>query len=327
MNIFKKSNLIFISIFIILSLFLLKNIYEKKESMLQIQKQVDKHQVGTSNTTEYPLTVIDETGTAVTVSKEPRRLISTAPSNTEILFALGLGEKVVGITNYCNFPEESKNIEKIGEISPLNYEKIISLNPDLVLAYGGFQLKDIPRLRELGITAIVLEPLNLKDTFKSIKMIATACGIPDKGSLLVNNLTKKVDKIKSKVSSIPISSHPKIFIGGTSETIYTPGAGTLFNELISMAGGQNIAAGLSFWKKINPEFVAKAEPDIIIVPIGVMNQEEESKIKEIISKRAGWSNIPAIKNQKIFIVDEDLFYRAVPRLVEGLELLFKIFHE
>jgi iron complex transport system substrate-binding protein len=94
-----------------------------------------------------------------------------------------------------------------------------------------------------------------------------------------------------------------------------------------MAGGQNIAAGLSFWKKINPEFVAKAEPDIIIVPIGVMNQEEESKIKEIISKRAGWSNIPAIKNQKIFIVDEDLFYRAVPRLVEGLELLFKIFHE
>ncbi len=117
MNIFKKSNLIFISIFIILSLFLLKNIYEKKESMLQIQKQVDKHQVGTSNTTEYPLTVIDETGTAVTVSKEPQRLISTAPSNTEILFALGLGEKVVGITNYCNFPEESKNIEKIGEIS------------------------------------------------------------------------------------------------------------------------------------------------------------------------------------------------------------------
>ena len=122
---------------------------------------------GVSNAAEYPLTVIDETGTAVTLSKEPQRFISTAPSNTEILFALGLGEKVVGVTNYCNYPEAAKHVEKIGEISPLNYEKIISLKPDLVLAYGGFQLKDIPRLRELGIIAIVLEPLNLKDTFKS----------------------------------------------------------------------------------------------------------------------------------------------------------------
>ena len=282
---------------------------------------------GVSNAAEYPLTVIDETGTAVTLSKEPQRFISTAPSNTEILFALGLGEKVVGVTNYCNYPEAAKHVEKIGEISPLNYEKIISLKPDLVLAYGGFQLKDIPRLRELGIIAIVLEPLNLKDTFKSIKMIATACGISDKGSILVDNLTKRVDYIKSKVSNIPISSQPKVFIGGTSETIFTPGAGTLFNELITMAGGQNIAASLSFWKKISPEFVAEAEPDIIIIPIGVMNQEESSKIKEIVSKRNGWSNIPAIKNKKIYIVNEDLFYRAVPRMVDGLELLYKIFHE
>ena len=117
MNIFKKFILMTPFLFITLNLFLL---------------------IGLSNVVNYPVTVIDETGTAVTISKEPQRLISTAPSNTEILFALGLGEKVVGITNYCNFPEESKNIEKIGEISPLNYEKIISLNPDLVLAYGGF---------------------------------------------------------------------------------------------------------------------------------------------------------------------------------------------
>jgi iron complex transport system substrate-binding protein len=169
--------------------------------------------------------------------------------------------------------------------------------------------------------------LTLEDTFKSVEMIANVCGIPDKGSLLVDNLIQRVNIIKSKVSKIPISDRPKIFVGGTFETIFTPGAGTLFNELITLAGGQNIAAGLSFWKQISPEFVAQAEPDIIIIPVGAMNQGEESKIKSNIFQRSGWSNIPAIKSQKIFIVNEDLFYRAVPRLVDGLELLYGIFYE
>jgi iron complex transport system substrate-binding protein len=169
--------------------------------------------------------------------------------------------------------------------------------------------------------------LTLEDTFKSVKMIANVCGISNKGTLLVDNLTQRVDLVKSKVLKIPISAHPKVFVGSTSETIFTPGAGTLFHELVISAGGQNIAAGLSFWKKISPEFVAQAEPDIIIVPVGVMNQGEESKIKSDISQHSGWSNIPAIKNQKIFIVNEDLFYRAVPRLVDGLELLYGIFYE
>ena len=306
MNIFKKYILIFTFLFFTLNLFLL---------------------MGTSNTVNYPLTVFDDTGTAVTIPQEPQRIISTAPSNTEILFALGLGEKVVGITNYCNFPEETKNIEKIGEMTPLNLEKIISLNPDLILAYPGLQLKEILRLRELDLNVIGLDPLTLEDTFKSVKMIANICGISKNGSLLVDKLTQRVNIIKSKVRNIPISARPKIFVGGDLETIFTPGAGTLFHELITFAGGQNIAADLSFWKKVSPEFVAQAEPDIFIVPIGVMNQGEESKIKRDLSQHPGWSNIPAIKNQKIFIVNEDLFYRAVPRLVDGLELLYGIFYE
>ncbi|HER24542.1 MAG TPA: cobalamin-binding protein [Candidatus Atribacteria bacterium] len=283
--------------------------------------------MGSSATINYPITIIDDTGTEVTIPREPQRIISTAPSNTEILFDLGLQEKIVGITNYCNFPEETKNIEKIGEISPLNFEKIISLNPDLILAYAGFQLKEIPRLRELGLTTIVLEPLTLEDTFNSIKMIARVCGISEKGSSLVDHLSQRVHIIQSKVSTIPFSDRPKIFVGSTSETIFTPGAGTLFHELITLAGGQNIASDLAFWKQVNPEYVAQAEPDIIIIPVGVMNQGDESKIKNNISQRSGWSNIPAIKKQKIFVVNEDLFYRAVPRLVEGLELLYRIFYE
>jgi len=305
MNIFKKSILVFTLLFI-LSFFSLFSL---------------------ANSIGYPLKVIDDTGTVVTITQEPQRLISTAPSNTEILFALGLGDKVVGITNYANYPEEARKIEKIGEISPLNLEKIASLKPDLILAYPGLQLKEIPQLRELGLNVLGIEPLTIKETLKSIKMIANVCGISEKGKALVEDLSQRADKIKSEVSKITIPDRPKVFVGGTYETIYTPGEGTLFNELITLAGGENIASSLPGWVKISPEFVAEAEPDIIIIPVGVMNPGEESKIKEDISQRPGWSNIPAIKTQSIFIVNEDLFYRAGPRLIDGLELLYEIFYK
>jgi len=306
MRIFKKSILVFTFLFLILS------------SLLSFSF---------AEATNYPLTIIDDTGTAVTIPQEPQRIISAAPENTEILFALGLGEKVVGVTDYSNYPEEATKAEKIGEMSPLNLEKITSLKPDLIFAYAGFQLKEIPRLRELGFNVLVIEPLTIKETFKSIKMIATVCGISEKGDALVENLIQRIDKIKTKVTNLELSKRPKIFIGGIYETIWTPGEGTLFNELISLAGGQNIASNLPGWVKISPEFVAQTEPDIIIIPIGAMNPGEESKIKENISQRPGWSNIPAIKTQSIFIVNEDLFYRAGPRLVDGLELLYEIFHK
>ena len=305
MNIFKKSILISTFLFFILNLFLL---------------------IGLSNTVDYPLTVIDVTGTAVTIPQEPQRIISIAPSNTEILFALGLEDKIVGITNYCNFPEETKNIEKIGETFPLNLEKIVSLKPDLILAYAG-QLNEIPRLRELGLKVIVIEPLNLQETLKSIQMVATVGGIPEKGNILVKNLSQRVDQIKTEVSNLEITKKPKVFIGGIYETIWTPGEGTLFNELISLAGGTNIAAGFSGWTKISLEFIVKEDPDIIIIPIGAMNPGDELKIKENIYQRPGWSNLSAVKTQKIFIVNEDLFFRPGPRLVDGLERLYKIFYE
>jgi iron complex transport system substrate-binding protein len=305
MNIFKKSILISTFLFFILNLSLL---------------------LVSSNAVNYPLTIIDITETAVTIPQEPQRIISIAPSNTEILFALGLEDKIVGITNYCNFPEETKNIEKIGETFPLNLEKIVSLKPDLILAYAG-QLNEIPRLRELGLNTIVIEPLNLQETLKSIQMVATVGGIPEKGNILVENLSQRIDQIKTEVSNLEITKKPKVFIGGIYETIWTPGEGTLFNELISLAGGINMAAGFSGWTKISPEFIVKEDPDIIIIPIGAMNPGDELKIKENIYQRPGWSNLSAIKNQKIFIVNEDLFFRPGPRLVDGLERLYKIFYE
>jgi iron complex transport system substrate-binding protein len=194
----------------------------------------------------------------------------------------------------------------------------------LILSYGGFQSKDIPRLRELGLNVLVIQSETLQEMIQGIKLIAQACGIPEKGEELISKIQERIDRISFQVMTSS-RQKPKIFVGSTFDTIYSPGKETLFHELITLAGGENIVGHLQGWAKISPELVAEKEPDIIIVPSGIMNPEEISKIKQDIINHPGWSNIPAIKNNRIYAVNEDLFYRAGPRLVDGLELLYEIF--
>jgi len=273
----------------------------------------------------YPITITDDRGTQINLTDKPKRIVSAAPSNTEIIFALDLEEQLVGRTEFCNYPPEAKNIESIGKMSPLNLEKIISLEPDLILSYGGFQLKDIPRLRELGFNVLVIQSESLQEMIEGIKLIATACGIPERGQQFVSQLKNRINKVTSHIDALPVSQQPKVFVGSNFDTIYSPGKGTLFHELIKLAGGKNIIEHLNGWVKINPELIAQSEPDIILIPTGIMNPEEINKIKQDIINHPGWSHIPAVKNNQIYAVNEDLFYRAGPRLVDGLELLYEIF--
>ncbi len=273
----------------------------------------------------FPITLIDDSGTEVTLTESPQRIISAAPSNTEIIFTLGLEDKLVGRSEFCNYPEEAENIESIGKMSPLNLEKIASLEPDLILSYGGFQAKDIPRLRELGFKVLVIQSESLQEMIHGVQLIATSCGIPIEGKQLISYMQERINRITSRVEILPTHQQPKVFVGSNFDTIYSPGRETLFHELITLAGGHNIVGHRQGWVKINPELVAQADPDIILIPSGIMNPEEITKIKNDIINHPGWSYVPAIKNNQIFAVNEDLFYRAGPRLVDGLELLYEIF--
>ena len=129
----------------------------------------------------YPITLIDDLGLEVTLTKKPERIVSAAPSNTEIIFALGLEERLVGRSDFCNYPPDAERIESIGVMTPLNLEKIISLEPDLILAYGGFGTKDIPKLRELGFKVLVIEAFSLEEMLHSIEFIANSNEHTEKG--------------------------------------------------------------------------------------------------------------------------------------------------
>lgn len=288
---------------------------------------VPKTAFANSQKNSYPITLIDDLGSEVVITQRPERIVSAAPSNTEIIFALGLEDKLIGRSDFCNYPPAAMNIESIGVMTPLNLEKIVAMSPDLVLAYGGFGTKDIPRLRELGIKVLVIEAESIDEMLDSIEFIATACGIREKGRELVSELKQRIKNITDMIETNSFVKHPKVFTGSGFETIWSPGQGTIFHELISLAGGDNITGNQQGWVPISPELVVQAQPDIIIIPSGSMNPEEITKMKNDIVNRPGWSRLPAVRNDQIFIVNEDLLYREGPRLIEGLELLYEIFQK
>ena len=280
---------------------------------------------GNPQDNSFPITLVDVLNTEVTLLKKPERIISITPHATEIIFALGLEDRLVGRSEFCNYPPEVEKIENIGLMSPLNLEKIISLKPDLILAYGGYQAKEIPRLRELGLKVIVTEPASLSEALAVMELIAAVCGVPERGKELTSDLQERINLITTQSAAMAETERLKIFTGSSDETIWSPGKGTIFHELITLAGGQNIVGNLEGWVPISAELVAQAEPDIIIISSGIMSPQETDKMKNDVINHPGWSQIPAVKNNHIFTVNEDLFYREGPRLVEGLELLYEIF--
>lgn len=283
-----------------------------------------------AGTTTYPLSVVDDSNTLVVIKSEPQRIVSTAPANTEILFYLGFGDKVVGVTDYADYPPQVKSLARIGQMTPLNKEKITLLNPDIVFATGGFQTKDVESLRKLGMTVVVIDPKNFDGIFKDMVLISAVVGNIDTGKQKVKELDDRLLRIAKSAYNIPIDKRPRVLVGGQYKTIWAPGAGSFLNEVISLAGGRNITGmliGPGGWLPINPEFVVMNDPDIIIIPEGkgMGTKEARNKVISYISHRPGWGNIKAVKNKRIYFVNENILYRPGPRLVKAVELLNEYF--
>jgi len=265
------------------------------------------------------LVIKDSEGTEVTIGKKPERIISLAPSNTEILYALGLGDKIVGVTNYDDYPEEVKSKEKIGDLS-VNIEKVVSLQPDLILA-NSLNGDAVEKLRNLGMTVLVTNASSIQDVYTVIEMIGKATGASEQAANLIASMKKDVEEIKQLVKDIPQDKKPKVYVEINNE-LFTTGKGTFMHEIIELAGGVNIAADLEGWKQLSEEEIILRNPDIILNTYGYMNYNVAQSIKD----RAKWQNINAIKNNKVFDVDSNKMSRPGPRVTEGLKEVAKILH-
>ncbi len=263
----------------------------------------------------YPLDLEDQAANKITLEKEPKRIVSLMPSNTEILFALGAGEQVVGVTDEDNYPEQAGKLPKVGSFK-VNVEKIVSLKPDLVVANSGNEKEVLNQLRNMGIPVLVTDSQTIKEVYETIQLISLATNRAREADILVANMEKKARTIYGKVVNVPENKKAKVWFE-LDPNLFTVGGDTFMNELIERAGGKNVAEGLKGWPKVSPEQVVKWNPDVIFTTYGGVEE---------IKKREGWQSLAAVKENRVYALDPGLLNRPGPRIYQGIEQMAKILY-
>ncbi|WP_448517481.1 ABC transporter substrate-binding protein [Pseudothermotoga sp.] len=275
----------------------------------------------------YPITVVDDAGRTVTIAQRPERVICAAPSTTKFLQYLGLEDKIIAVTNWDDF-----EAERIGDLFPINLEKIVSLNPDLIFAFGGFQLPEVVKLEQHGLTTVVLNANSVQQILNDLVLVGTIMGVPEKAKKLANQLQEHYLNIAKKAYNVPLDRRVKVAYlmdipGPDVREVWTCGQGSYLNDLIVLAGGANIAAlftGPNGFLPISLEYIVSQNPDVLIVTSYVPNSEEQ--IKEKISNHPILKSLKAVKNKRIYVYDNYLLSLPVPQLVEYIEKFYNDFY-
>jgi len=263
----------------------------------------------------------DEVGREVTFSFPPERIVSLAPNITEILFSLGLDEEIVGVSIHCNFPEKAKNKVRVGSYISLDFEKITSLRPDLIIATGAGNTRDmVDRLGKLGFQTYVIYPKDFDDILQSIAHIGQVVNREKEARMILEGMRKRSQKVIELTKGLP---RPKVFIQIGDAPVVTVGQGSFADDLIRLAGGENIAGKE---KEVYPRFgmeeILKRSPEVIV--ISSMNPKGD--YQKILQEWNRWKTLPAVKNGRIHLIDSDLLDRPSPRIIDGLEGLARVLH-
>jgi iron complex transport system substrate-binding protein len=272
----------------------------------------------------FPMSLTDGLGRKVDLAQAPQRIVSLAPSNTEILFAVGAGDQVVGRDQFSDFPEAAKKATDIGStFQDLNTELIVSLKPDLVLAAEINPPEQVKTLEALGLTVYYLKnPHTLEELYQKLQIVAQMTGHDPDAAALIEALKQRVAAVDEKLASI--NSRPSVFyeLDSTDPAKpYTSGKDTFITLLIERAGGHNIAAELDSYPQMSLEQIVAADPNFIVLGDSMWGVTPEA-----VAERPGWKALSAVKNGMVVPFDDNLVSRPGPRLVDGLEELAKLLH-
>lgn len=275
--------------------------------------------VGRTMFSEESVVIVDDYGRQIKLTGTPDRIVSIAPTPTEILFAIGAGGALVGVDDYSDYPPEAANITKIGNALELNVEAIIALKPDLVVT-SDFVPPALDAIEAKGIPYMVLAVRTLEAAVKDIRLMGAVTGHLEEAEQLASSLEARIQAVTSKTQDANLV-RPKVYL--EYYPYFTYGPGSYGDDLIRKAGGINIAANASSeYPMVSPEFVLAANPDVIVYTVGPMTSTQPSDF----ASRPGWENITAVRTGAIYSMDDNLVSRYGPRVVDGLEQLAAILH-
>lgn len=267
-------------------------------------------------TEAFPVTVTDATGEEITIEETPESIVSLVPSNTEIVYELGLGDKVVGVTTNDNYPIEVLDVEKVGDMT-IDVEKIISLNPDLVLAHeSALSMSEdaFNQLENAGINVFVVDNAeNFEQTYETIETIGEITGTKKEAEEIVSNMQEDFEALQEKASTIPENERKSVWIEVSSAPeLYVAGQDTMINEMLEIVGAENVVTE-SGWLMYSEEQAVLMNPDVILTTYGSF---VPTAVDDVLARPA-WKTVPAVQNNEVYNVNNDTTTRQGPRLVEG----------
>jgi len=268
------------------------------------------------DTSEFPLKISDDSFTEVTFTVPPTRIVSLAPANTEIVYALGMFSHIVGVTTYDDYPAAVKDVAKVGDFTTPNLEAIAAARPDVILVTGGVQADVKAKLAAIGAKVVVIDPQDLEGVYREIDLVGRILGVRAESTKVVSKMRDDLSLIRAKVSAEPTVT---AFIEIGWNPLYTAGRGTLLNDLLTQAGGVNVVQEKGY-VGYSVEQLVKDQPAVYL---GTLSSIGTSTV---LAQRPGYSALKAIKSGQVFQLSDNLVSRPGPRVVEGVLEIAKALH-
>ncbi len=269
------------------------------------------------------VSLTDMSGSSVVIKDNVERIVVLQPSDCEILFSLGLGDKIVGRGEYCNYPEEVLNIPAVSSGLETNIEQIIALNPNLVVMTMMSQSVEIKnQLDAVGIPVVVTNASSIAQVYEAVLLLGKATSTDEKAKEIVDDMKSNFESLSIKAKEINIEESIYFEVSPLQYGLWSTGKATFMDEIANICGLKNVFDDIEGWKEVSQEQIIERNPDNIVT-ISMYFGEGPTPVEEIVSREA-WDNISAVKNNKVFLINGDLLSHPSPRLVEGATELFNL---
>jgi iron complex transport system substrate-binding protein len=265
----------------------------------------------------------DAQGVVVTVEGRPERIVSAAPTMTEILFALGVGERVVAVTDHCNYPPEASALDRIGGWWTPSTERVLAAQPDLVISSRGNPPDFINAVRSADIPVFTTDPQTLDDIFAAIRHIGVLIGESEAGEELVTQMKARLEAVAAQIEDVPAQARPTVFMVLQVVPLWTAGAGTFQDDAMRAAGGRNIAADVEGFGAHGIESLLAKDPDLLL--LSTMDDDPE-RMKREVRATSGLRHLSAVKSGRMIVLEADPIMRPGPRTVEAVEAMAAAFY-